>query len=148
MEEAEATVAALRRLRDLGVRLAIDDFGAGYSSLSYLRSFPVDILKIDRSFVQGLGRDRRNSSIAGAIVSLAHALALTAIAEGVETEEQLATLRGLGCDVAQGFLFARPVAPEELEQTVAAGRLSADGGGLGSRFDQVSSSTGTSSTSS
>ena len=134
MEEAEATIAALRRLRDLGVRLAIDDFGSGYSSLSYLRSFPVDILKIDRSFVQGLGRDRRNASIAGAIVSLAHALDLTAIAEGVETEAQLAELRGLGCDVAQGFLFARPAAPEELEDVIAAGRLG-----------QVSSSTGTSS---
>ena len=134
MEEAEATIAALRRLRELGVELAIDDFGSGYSSLSYLRSFPVDILKIDRSFVQGLGRDRRNASIAGAIVSLAHALDLTAIAEGVETEAQLAELRGLGCDVAQGFLFARPAAPEELEAAIAAGRL-----------DQVSSSTGTSS---
>ena len=123
MEEAEATIASLRRLRDLGVRLAIDDFGSGYSSLSYLRSFPVDILKIDRSFVQGLGRDRRSASIAGAIVSLAHALDLTAVAEGVETEAQLAELRGLGCDVAQGFLFARPVAPVELEQAIARGRL-------------------------
>ena len=123
MEEAEATVASLRLLRDLGVRLAIDDFGSGYSSLSYLRSFPVDILKIDRSFVQGLGRDRRNASIAGAIVSLAHALELTAIAEGVETHAQLAVLRALGCDVAQGFLFARPAAPVELEETIAAAWL-------------------------
>ena len=123
MEETEATIASLHRLRDVGVRLAIDDFGSGYSSLSYLRSFPVDILKIDRSFVQGLGRDRRNASIAGAIVSLAHALDLTAIAEGVETEAQLAELRGLGCDVAQGFLFARPAPPEELEDAIAAGRL-------------------------
>ena len=153
MEEADDTIASLIQLRGLGIRLAIDDFGSGYSSLSYLRSFPVDILKIDRSFVRGLGDDRRNNSIAGAIVSLAHALELTAIAEGIETVEQLEELRLLGCDMGQGFLFARPQAPEVLEELIAAGSVpepvsgngaspalsAAPGGG------QVSSSTGTSS---
>jgi EAL domain-containing protein (putative c-di-GMP-specific phosphodiesterase class I) len=85
----------------------MDDFGTGYSSLAHLRRFPLDVIKVDRSFVAALG-DGQGSSIAGAIVSLAHALGLRTVAEGIETIAQVDRLRGLGCDLAQGFYFARP----------------------------------------
>jgi EAL domain-containing protein (putative c-di-GMP-specific phosphodiesterase class I) len=100
----------LRALKALGVRLAIDDFGTGWSSLGHLRSFPLDVVKLDRSFVAGLGRVADDDAIAEAVISLAHALGLTTVAEGVETAEQRAVLERLGCDTAQGFLFGRPAA--------------------------------------
>lgn len=112
MEEAEVTVATLRRLKELGVHLAIDDFGTGYSSLSYLQMFPVDTVKIDRSFVHHMGEDGGNDVIVAAVVGLAKALDLDVIAEGVETPAQLENLRRLGCGVVQGYLFGRPQAPE------------------------------------
>ncbi len=93
----------------LGVRLAIDDFGIGYSSLSYLRKFDVDLLKIDRSFVNEVAKLAREASFVAAIVEMGHVLGLKTVAEGVETAEQLARLRELGCDLAQGYLFARPL---------------------------------------
>jgi diguanylate cyclase (GGDEF)-like protein/PAS domain S-box-containing protein len=108
MESGAATTAQLRALKSLGVRLAIDDFGTGFSSLAHLRRFPVDVLKIDGTFVHGLGREPQDASIAAAVISLAHALGLATVAEGVETEEQLAVLKQLGCDRGQGHLFARP----------------------------------------
>ena len=108
MEEVQATAQTLRALKDLGVCLSIDDFGTGYSSLSYLKRFPVDVLKIDRSFVDGLGVDAEDDAIVTAVVSLAHALNLEVVAEGVETELQLMELRRLGCDAAQGYLLGRP----------------------------------------
>ena len=108
MEEVEATAQTLRSLKDLGVGLSIDDFGTGYSSLSYLKRFPVDVLKIDRSFVDGLGTDADDHAIVGAVVSLAHALGLSVVAEGVETQRQLHELRRLGCDSAQGYHIGRP----------------------------------------
>jgi diguanylate cyclase (GGDEF)-like protein len=114
MEDAESIITSLNDLKALGVSLAIDDFGTGYSSLSYLKRFPMDILKIDRSFVDGLGRDPQSSSIAEAIVSLSHVLGLTATAEGVETAAQLEDLRSLGCDFAQGFYFAPPLDPDDV----------------------------------
>ncbi|MCU0269692.1 MAG: PAS domain S-box protein [Acidimicrobiales bacterium] len=114
MEDAASTIDTLWRLKRIGLTLAIDDFGTGYSSLSYLRRFPVDVLKVDRSFVDGLGPDPEDSAIVAAVVTLARTLELDAVAEGVETIEQLELLRELGCDGAQGFLFARPCADVEL----------------------------------
>jgi len=114
MNDAASALRVLRALKDLGVTLAIDDFGTGYSSLSHLQRFPLDVLKIDKSFVDGLGDDRRGAEIVAAVVKLAHALGLQVIAEGVETEHQLEVLRTLGCDLAQGYLFSRPVPAHEL----------------------------------
>jgi diguanylate cyclase (GGDEF)-like protein/PAS domain S-box-containing protein len=114
MEDAASVIEALRRLKDLGLTLAIDDFGTGYSSLSYLRRFPVDVLKVDQSFVDGLGPDPEDTAIVAAIVNLAETLELQAIAEGVETAEQLQLLRELGCAGAQGFYLAHPAPAEEV----------------------------------
>ncbi|MEA2497632.1 MAG: hypothetical protein QOH26_37 [Actinomycetota bacterium] len=119
MEDAETIISSLRDLKALGISLAIDDFGTGYSSLSYLKRFPMDSLKIDRSFIDGLGTDPQDSSIAEAIVSLSHVLGLTATAEGVESADQVASLRALGCDLAQGFYFAAPLDPDDVEKLVS-----------------------------
>jgi diguanylate cyclase (GGDEF)-like protein len=108
MDDVEMSEDTLRQLKKLGVKLVVDDFGTGYSSLSYLRRFPVDVLKVDRSFVDGLGSDPSDSAIVTAIVTLAHTLGLSAVAEGVETVDHLAELRRLHCDMAQGFHMARP----------------------------------------
>jgi EAL domain-containing protein (putative c-di-GMP-specific phosphodiesterase class I) len=113
LEESLASVQVFGRLSELGVRLALDDFGTGYSSLGHLRRYPVDILKIDRMFVEGL--DRGESAIVGAVTAMAHALGMTTVGEGVETEAQLAALERLDCDEGQGYLLARPLAPEAVE---------------------------------
>jgi diguanylate cyclase (GGDEF)-like protein/PAS domain S-box-containing protein len=116
----EAGAAAiLRSLKELGVRLAMDDFGTGYSSLSHLRRFPLDVIKVDRSFIAGLG-DGQGSSIAGAIVSLAQALGLRTVAEGIEDDEQHRAVVALGCDLGQGYLFARPMPADDLTRLLAA----------------------------
>jgi EAL domain-containing protein (putative c-di-GMP-specific phosphodiesterase class I) len=109
MGDAPATVATLEELKDLGVRMVIDDFGTGYSSLAYLERFPVDCVKIDRSFVGKLGKDQGTAALVSGMIRLAHSLGLEVIAEGVETEEQLKRLLGLGCDLAQGHYFSEPV---------------------------------------
>ena len=109
MLDAEASDVLMRRIRDLGVRLAVDDFGTGFSSLSYFQRFPLDTLKIDRSFVSGLGRDVRSDAIVRATIAFAEALGLTVTAEGIETEAQFDLLRALGADRGQGYLFARPL---------------------------------------
>jgi len=114
MNDAASALRVLRALKDLGVTLAIDDFGTGYSSLSHLQRFPLDILKIDKSFVDELGLDQGGAEIVAAVVKLAHALGLQVIAEGVETERQLDALVRLDCDFAQGYLFSRPVPAHEL----------------------------------
>ena len=112
MQDTSSTIDALQALRSQGVHLSIDDFGTGYSSLSYLRRFPVEALKIDRSFIDGLGREPEDTSIVEAIITLAHALELSAVAEGLETPTQLETLRTLGCDFAQGYLLGHPLPAE------------------------------------
>jgi diguanylate cyclase (GGDEF)-like protein len=112
LDPAGTGVATLERLKELGVRLAIDDFGTGHSSLTWLRRLPADFLKVDRTFVAGLGTDPGDTAIVRAVLDLGEALGLTTIAEGVETAEQLETLRDLGCRWAQGFHLARPGPPE------------------------------------
>ncbi|HEX6207461.1 MAG TPA: EAL domain-containing protein, partial [Actinomycetota bacterium] len=116
LEETGGAIANLRALKELGLRVGIDDFGKGFSSLAYLKRLPVDMLKIDRTFVHGLGRSKEDTAIAEAVISLARAMDLTSIAEGVETPEQLARLREMGCDLAQGYLFASPQPAEVIEQ--------------------------------
>ena len=114
IREADHGAPELTRLRDLGVQLSIDDFGTGYSSLSYLHRLPVDELKIDRSFISRLGHDTRESHLVEAIIGMARALGLVVVAEGVETGEQLELLADLGCQLAQGYLIARPQPPEQI----------------------------------
>jgi diguanylate cyclase (GGDEF)-like protein len=117
--EPDRPMATLRRLRDLGVRLAVDDFGTGYSSLSYLRRLPVHEVKVDRSFVQGMATDPGDLAIVRAVVDLARHFGLTVVAEGVESERTVLLLEGLGCDVGQGFLFSRPLPFERFEAWLA-----------------------------
>jgi EAL domain-containing protein (putative c-di-GMP-specific phosphodiesterase class I) len=117
MEDADFYLAALRELLRVGVRVAVDDFGIGYSSLAYLRRFPIDVLKLDRAFIEGLGTGVQRSqarAIVRAVIELAHSLNLTLVAEGIETADQAAALRRLGCDHGQGYWFARPQPPEAL----------------------------------
>ena len=111
MEDTESTRDCLRALKDIGVRLAIDDFGTGYSCLSYLRRFPLDVLKIDRSFVADLSTSVDAQAICGAILSIAHRLSLDAVAEGIESEQQLAFLTKHGCHYGQGYYFSKPIEP-------------------------------------
>ncbi|MCU1458671.1 MAG: domain S-box/diguanylate cyclase protein [Actinomycetia bacterium] len=108
LDDSDSTVGSILALKQLGVRLSIDDFGTGYSSVGYLKRFPVDAVKVDRSFVGGLGTDPEDTAIVAAVISLGHALGLTVVAEGVETRTQLDELIALGCDQAQGFYFQAP----------------------------------------
>ena len=117
--DVEYAVGGLRKLKGLGVRLAIDDFGTGYSSLVSLQRFPFDDLKIDRGFVAGLRENSQDEAIAGLVIDLAHALGMRAIAEGVETVEQLARLRGMGCDQGQGSYFWKPLTSEAVTALLA-----------------------------
>jgi diguanylate cyclase (GGDEF)-like protein/PAS domain S-box-containing protein len=125
MEASNSAITGLRGLRDAGVQVGLDDFGTGYSSLAYLRQFPLDFVKIDKSFIDDLEQAAGNLAIVAAIISLAHALDLTVVAEGVETEHQLRILEDLDCDRAQGFLFARSVEPRAIDRFVNAGPNSA-----------------------
>ena len=115
MENFEDCVDKLTAIRDMGIEIAVDDFGTGYSSLSYISRLPVDALKIDRSFVVKMASDPHSMSIVSMVITLAHALNLKVVAEGVETEEQSNTLKLLRCDEAQGYLFARPLPVESIE---------------------------------
>jgi diguanylate cyclase (GGDEF)-like protein/PAS domain S-box-containing protein len=115
MEQLDAAIAILTELRRLGVRLALDDFGTGYSSLSYLQRLPVDILKIDRSFVAGVAKSTEDSALARGILTLGQTLGLETVAEGIETAEQLAVLGELGCQLGQGYFFARPLGPAAVD---------------------------------
>lgn|GEM_PF-3916426 len=115
----EAAVGMLRQLKQMGVQIAIDDFGTGYSSLNYLKQFPIDALKVDRSFVRDITMNPNDAAIVGAIIAMAHSLCLRVIAEGVETQEQLEFLKMLQCDDMQGYLASRPVPAEEFPNVVS-----------------------------
>lgn len=119
MSNTQVNIAKIKRIKNLGVQISIDDFGTGYSSLSYLHRFPIDIIKIDRSFVSLLGECSKNQKIIEAIILLAHKLGMKVVAEGVETENQLAILRLLKCEGVQGYLFARPLPIKSLEKVFA-----------------------------
>ena len=125
LKAAEEGAGVLSRLQDMGVKISIDDFGTGYSSLSYLKHLPADILKIDKSFVRGLGENVEDTAIVSMIIDLAHTLGMEVIAEGVEGADQLAHLRDMGCDMAQGFYFARPLPPEAASRFLARGTFAA-----------------------
>jgi diguanylate cyclase (GGDEF)-like protein len=114
-----ATANTLRDLNGMGVKIAIDDFGIGYSSLSYLRHFPINKLKIDKTFVDSITTDPSNEAISRAIITLAHSLRITVVAEGVETAEQMEMLRAMGCDEAQGYLISRPISADDLTRLLA-----------------------------
>jgi len=116
MRNAEDAIKVLQALRDTGVRIAIDDFGTGYSSLAYLKRFPIDCVKIDRSFIRDLPEDRDDASITRSIIAMAHNMELEVVAEGVETVPQLDFLHAHGCDEIQGFLFSKPLAIGAFEQ--------------------------------
>jgi diguanylate cyclase (GGDEF)-like protein/PAS domain S-box-containing protein len=121
VEESATAKATLEALSDLGVRLVLDDFGTGYSSLAYLNRFPLDALKIDRSFIDALGVEQERTAIVEAIIGMARALSLDVIAEGVENKAQLSELQRLGCDYAQGHLFSRALPPEKITRLLAEG---------------------------
>jgi EAL domain-containing protein (putative c-di-GMP-specific phosphodiesterase class I) len=112
---------ALAALKAIGVRLVLDDFGTGYSSLSYLTRLPLDALKVDRSFVDGLGTEPRDTAITEAIVAMSRALSLEVVGEGAETELQISELSRLGCDLAQGYYFMRPVPAAEITRMLRHG---------------------------
>jgi EAL domain-containing protein (putative c-di-GMP-specific phosphodiesterase class I) len=122
MQDPEEAVRMLKTMRSYGVRLSVDDFGTGYSSLAYLKRFPLDALKIDRAFIRDVTTDPDDASIALAIISLAHSLKLKVVAEGVETESQLAFLSTHGCDEMQGYYFARPLPVADCTRALAEDR--------------------------
>jgi EAL domain-containing protein (putative c-di-GMP-specific phosphodiesterase class I) len=138
MEESEDSIDRLGALKRLGVRLAIDDFGTGYSSLSYLRRFPLDILKVDRSFVEGVAQGPEDAAIVRAVVNLSKTLNLEVIAEGVEEPKQHEALREMGCPLGQGFLYAPAVSSHTAEALLAGGLSSPASGTFLNRREDLS----------
>jgi EAL domain-containing protein (putative c-di-GMP-specific phosphodiesterase class I) len=126
IQNTERAGKVLNEIKKMGVRLAIDDFGVGYSSLTHLKRFPIDTLKVDRSFIRDLPEDAEDKAITEAIIAMGRSLSLTVVAEGVETEEQQNFLRGLECDEMQGYHFSKPIAADafaELLQRTLASKL-------------------------
>jgi EAL domain-containing protein (putative c-di-GMP-specific phosphodiesterase class I) len=121
MDDAEFAQGKLEELKDLGVSLAIDDFGMGYSCLYHLKHMPIDFLKIDQAFVSGLGNNQGDEAIVSGTVGLAHALGVIAVVEGVESADQQGILKELGCDLAQGYHFAKPLPSEPVERLLSEG---------------------------
>jgi EAL domain-containing protein (putative c-di-GMP-specific phosphodiesterase class I) len=120
MEKGHTALEILRALKALGVTLVMDDFGTGYSSITNLKSFPVEVLKLDRSMVEGMDTNAQNQAFSSAIIGLAHALGLEVVAEGVETAGEFDKLRAIGCDFAQGYYWQRPCSAEKMEELLAA----------------------------
>ncbi|WP_018409925.1 putative bifunctional diguanylate cyclase/phosphodiesterase [Methyloversatilis thermotolerans] len=127
MKDAETTIGMLKALKHMGVRISMDDFGTGYSSLSYLKRFPIDIVKIDKSFVRDIGEDEDDAAIIRVIIALARSLRLTTVAEGVETPEQLGFLKREHCDRFQGYFFSRPVDADSITRCIRDGGLTTAG---------------------
>jgi EAL domain-containing protein (putative c-di-GMP-specific phosphodiesterase class I) len=119
MDQGEKTLNLLSQIKGYDVQISIDDFGTGYSSLSYLHRFPIDTLKIDRSFVDQMDANRENSEIVKTIITLAHVLEMEAIAEGVETPEQVDRLKALGCEAVQGYFFSKPISAQAATDLLA-----------------------------
>jgi EAL domain-containing protein (putative c-di-GMP-specific phosphodiesterase class I) len=128
MKRAESTESILRALKARGIRLAVDDFGTGYSSLSYLRKFPIDALKIDQSFVRQITTVPDETTIVAAVISMGRSLNLRVVAEGVETQAELAFLQTHQCDEAQGYYFSKPVKPEDFAKLLETGISVISGG--------------------
>ena len=126
MQNPQDAVVLLQRLRQLGVSVSVDDFGTGYSSLASLKQYPLDTLKIDRSFIQGIPHDANDVAITEAIIAVAHKLHLRIVAEGVELEEQQAFLLAAGCDIVQGYLHAQALPVGEIESRWLAGGAEAE----------------------
>src|SRR5262249_37537752 len=122
MQNADVSISTLQDLKGLGIRLSMDDFGTGYSSLNYLKRLPIDRIKIDQSFVRDVPNDAHDAAIAAAVIAMAHRLELTVVAEGVETEDQLAFLKQNQCDEMQGYLYSAPAPAEEFERLLRANR--------------------------
>jgi EAL domain-containing protein (putative c-di-GMP-specific phosphodiesterase class I) len=141
-DDADRAADTLYKLRQMGFRIALDDFGTGYSSLYNIRKFALDSLKIDRSFIDGMGRERESAAIVHSIIHLGRALGLGVIAEGVETEAQLQALRVAGASHLQGYLFSRPVAPD-IAVEIAAQRFMADPSAGTVAFDNAQAGNGT-----
>jgi EAL domain-containing protein (putative c-di-GMP-specific phosphodiesterase class I) len=123
MQPGEESTATLKRLFDMGVQLSVDDFGTGYSSLAYLKRFPIHALKIDRSFVSGIGQDASDAAIVSTVIVMARNLRLKVIAEGVETADQAAFLARNGCALAQGFYYSRPIEAQAVDVLLKEGAL-------------------------
>jgi EAL domain-containing protein (putative c-di-GMP-specific phosphodiesterase class I) len=114
MEDSELAIKVMERLKLIGCRMSIDDFGTGYSSLSYLKKFPIDAVKIDRSFISDIPADQNDVEISSAIIAMGHKLGLEVVAEGVETQEQMEFLIAQNCNIAQGYLISKPITFEQL----------------------------------
>ena len=118
IDSAEKALQCINEIRSMGIMVAIDDFGTGYSSLSYLNNFPANLLKIDKSFIDKMNTSDSSKQYVAAIISIGHIMGFDVISEGVETEDQLATLNSIGCDYIQGFIWGRPLPQEEAEKLV------------------------------
>ncbi|MCB1038202.1 MAG: EAL domain-containing protein, partial [Acidimicrobiales bacterium] len=120
MHDTEMTRDRLAELRNIGVSLAVDDFGTGYSSLQYVQRFPIDVIKIDRSFVTGLGTNPGDGAVVQSMIELSQRLGVHTVAEGIDRPEQVTLLQSLGADLGQGYLFSKPVPPEQIDALLAA----------------------------
>ena len=118
IDSAEKALNCINEIKNMGVKIAIDDFGTGYSSLSYLNKFPADLLKVDKSFIDKMNSSESSKQYVAAIISIGHILGFDVISEGVEEEEQLASLKDIGCDYIQGFIWGRPLPVNEAERLV------------------------------